>query len=241
MKKGKIILILILTLVLTNFSLAQTNLGQTGEKISKTLQQNPEDFAKEKFTNYIENSGIKSLLENINDFLSPLDPAFNLIIGSEFEWSLKFFLNLILWIFLTILVYRLLSVFSILSPLLRTFLSILSITLITLIQFTQLLSKFLIEIISIPNNILLQIILFFVLILILLILMIYSKLIEDLITAIKKTKEKNKLKTQTKDNKTQLATISEELNKIRKERELNREEKELEQLAESEIRGMRKT
>jgi hypothetical protein len=222
-------IMLIISLIIIFPSVKSNNLGEsiesvTGkiekiEGIKSEIENNPKEYLQEKWDNYYNNSKIKAGLIKSEDKLNSgmLSKSISWIFGTPFSWTMHFFLNLILWLFLVTIIYRVLSVFSLTSGILRLVLSILLIIFMSMIGLTNLISLTIIEQVMNVKSWTLRIIVFLGIFFLLAILSAYSRLLENGMMKLKEKIYLSKIKETAKEAKEEAKEVEEKLNELKEE------------------------
>ena len=253
MKKESVIVFIIIALYICPIIQAQgleeykeklDKVGETGELIlDEDIRQ---EYLDKKWTEFSTNSSFVRFLNSSETNIKKLDPAWQIIFGSEFEWSFLFILIFILWLFFLVNFYKTFEIFTDSSTAKILFAGILVVG-ISAIGLTKILAETAIELINKLPNLTSQISAYTILLMALIFFTVYTHILENLI---KKSKKEEKIKKSSKQSKQALTEIKRLKKEIRQKgigglsnedkamlKEL-REDKELEDLVRSEIEGM---
>lgn len=207
MKRG-LILFVILVFLLSIFPIVYSQ-NLPGQDQIEALQRNVDtltnpqsstDYLKQEWTKIIQDTSFGKNMIQFGQFLTTLNPIFNLILGLGFSWSWIFFLTLALWICFLIWVYRL-SFFTKLfvsSRIVQFFVFIFLMLFISYIEISKLISLLFVNLISNIDSLFFQLISAFVFLMIILILTIYSRVLSKAFKVAMEKREKKNLEKKVK-------------------------------------------
>lgn len=154
-----------------------------GEKFSDEKER--ENFLKEKW-GVMEEGGILGYINK----LSVLDPFFEFAFGMKYSLSFLFFLNLVLWFFIVVFLFRVLEIFSLFSTWLRALVSVVANFLASTLGFIPWLSRLIIEAVSKMGVWWMQLIGWAIVVIAMMVAMYFSKAISGFFKRLKEGQEK---------------------------------------------------
>lgn len=200
-----------------------------GNILDVAQSDNKGEVIEQHWKNIRENTTFGESLNKSEDFMKKFDPIFKFLLGLGFSWSMLFILTLVLWVFVTSNLTRLLEPLTSFSKILRILISITFSILVSLLGITKILAEYMINAILLLPHWMFQILAGAAVLILLMFFSISSKLIQT--SSIRARRERRIAKAERN---------AKEAKQIARRPQRKSREQEIKEMARSELRGLGK-